>query len=78
MIADSLVPNSPSTASRRSPSPCTGEAFKCGICASYCPVQCIKTDNEGYYVPDYDYCKGCGICVNECPKKTISMQLEEK
>ena len=51
---------------------------KCGICASYCPVQCIKTDNEGYYVPDYDYCKGCGICVNECPKKTISMQLEEK
>ena len=26
MIADSLVPNSPSTASRRSPSPCTGEA----------------------------------------------------
>ena len=31
MIADSLVPNSPSTASRRSPSPCTGEAFTSSI-----------------------------------------------
>ena len=51
---------------------------KCGICATYCPVQCIHQDAEGYYVPDYDYCKGCGICVNECPKQTISMQLEEK
>lgn len=52
--------------------------IKCGICATYCPIQCIRPDAEGYYVPDYDYCKGCGICVNECPKKTISMQAEEK
>lgn len=52
--------------------------IKCGICATFCPLQCIKQDDEGYYVPNFDYCKGCGICVNECPKKAISMQLEEK
>lgn len=51
---------------------------KCGICATFCPLQCISKDAEGYYVPDFDYCKGCGICVNECPKDAISMQLEEK
>ena len=38
----------------------------------------IKQDAEGFYIPDYDYCKACGICINECPKKTISMQPEEK
>ncbi len=38
MIADSLVPNSPSTASRRSPSPCTEEAFACNFLHIYYQV----------------------------------------
>lgn len=54
------------------------KCVKCGICATYCPVQCIRPDGEGYFVPDYDYCKACGICLNECPKGAISMQPEEK
>lgn len=52
--------------------------IKCGICATYCPIQCISRDAEGYYTPDFDYCKACGVCMNECPKKAISMQPEKK
>lgn len=62
----------------RRPVVATENCVKCGICATFCPIQCIRPNADGYYLPDYDYCKGCGICVNECPKKAISMQLEEK
>ncbi|MGB9247111.1 MAG: 4Fe-4S binding protein, partial [Methanoregula sp.] len=35
-------------------------------------------DNEGFFDPDYAYCKGCGMCAEECPKKAIAMKQEEK
>jgi pyruvate ferredoxin oxidoreductase delta subunit len=47
----------------------------CGLCALYCPPQCMK-DMGTYFQPDFDYCKGCGICAAECPRKAITMQPE--
>ncbi len=56
----------------------TENCIKCGICAGFCPVQCIRPDENGYYLADLDYCKGCGVCAHECPKKVISMKLESE
>jgi len=33
---------------------------------------------DGFFVPDYNYCKGCGICADECPADAITMKQEEK
>jgi pyruvate ferredoxin oxidoreductase delta subunit len=37
----------------------------------------MKEGTDGYYHPDFDYCKGCGICANECPAHAIKMKAEE-
>jgi len=47
----------------------------CGLCAIYCPPQCMR-DKGGYYEPDLAWCKGCGICAHECPRKAITMISE--
>ncbi len=47
----------------------------CGLCALYCPPQCLK-DMGDHFSPDLDFCKGCGICAWECPRKAISMIAE--
>jgi pyruvate ferredoxin oxidoreductase delta subunit len=47
----------------------------CGLCALYCPPQCM-TDMGDHYEPNLAYCKGCGICANECPRQAISMVAE--
>lgn len=52
--------------------------IKCGICASFCPIQCISKNEDGYYLADLDYCKGCGVCAYECPKKAIRMMLDSE
>ena len=52
-------------------SKCSG----CGICALFCPPQCMIETGD-YYAPNLDFCKGCGICARECPRKAISMQPE--
>ena len=44
----------------------------CGLCALYCPPQCMK-DAGDCFTPDLAFCKGCGICASECPRKAISM-----
>ena len=53
MIAASLVPNSPSTASRRSPSPCTGEAFTRGICTLHYQRNSILFCLFGFGLPTH-------------------------
>ena len=47
----------------------------CGLCAIYCPPQCL-VDKGDHYEADLTWCKGCGICANECPKKAIIMVPE--
>ncbi|MGE4552424.1 MAG: pyruvate synthase subunit PorD [Desulfovibrionaceae bacterium] len=54
------------------------KCIKCGICAIYCPEFCITEQSDGFFRPNFDYCKGCGICSNECPKQAITMVMEEK
>ena len=47
----------------------------CGLCAIYCPPQCMK-DREDHYEANLDFCKGCGICAKECPKGAYTMVPE--
>jgi len=52
----------------------------CGICAAFCPRECIMLDDEG--VPtkvDSNRCTGCGWCELHCPDFAISVhQRNEK
>lgn len=54
------------------------KCIKCGMCELYCPEFCISEGKDGFFRPNFAYCKGCGICANECPKQAISMVMEEK
>ena len=47
----------------------------CGLCALYCPPQCMK-DLGDHYEANLAFCKGCGICATECPRKAITMVPE--
>ena len=47
----------------------------CGLCALYCPPQCMKVMSD-HFQPDLRFCKGCGICAKECPRKAIMMVAE--
>jgi pyruvate ferredoxin oxidoreductase delta subunit len=47
----------------------------CGICAMYCPPQCLVNKGD-HFEPNLEFCKGCGICAKECPRKAISMVPE--
>jgi pyruvate ferredoxin oxidoreductase delta subunit len=47
----------------------------CGLCALFCPPQCMR-DRGDHYEVDLAFCKGCGICATECPRKAISMVSE--
>jgi pyruvate ferredoxin oxidoreductase delta subunit len=48
------------------------------MCQTLCPEGCVHEDKEGFFDPDYTYCKGCGMCAEECPKDAIEMKQEEK
>ena len=50
----------------------------CGICAAFCPGECIALDDEG--VParvDSDRCTGCGWCELHCPDFAISVHRKD-
>ena len=47
----------------------------CGLCAIYCPPQCMR-DKGDYYEADLTWCKGCGICAYECPRDALAMVPE--
>jgi pyruvate ferredoxin oxidoreductase delta subunit len=54
------------------------KCIRCGKCWLNCPDACYTKDKDGFFVIDYDYCKGCLICEKECPVKCISHIVEEK
>jgi 2-oxoglutarate ferredoxin oxidoreductase subunit delta len=46
----------------------------CGICAAFCPRECIKLDDDGAPTNvDSDRCTGCGWCELHCPDFAISV-----
>ena len=57
---------------------CEIKCVECGICWMYCPEGCMVLTEDGFFVPDYDYCKGCGICAEVCPLGAITMEVELK
>jgi 2-oxoglutarate ferredoxin oxidoreductase subunit delta len=46
----------------------------CGICAAFCPRQCLGVDDEGVpVIVNSDRCTGCGWCELHCPDFAISV-----
>ncbi|OPY64786.1 MAG: Pyruvate synthase subunit PorD [Syntrophorhabdaceae bacterium PtaU1.Bin034] len=54
------------------------KCIKCGVCWMFCPDAAVIQKENGYFVADYNYCKGCGICSKECWPGAIAMTEEEK
>jgi pyruvate ferredoxin oxidoreductase delta subunit len=52
------------------------KCIQCGLCALYCPDNCILNKNGKRGKTDLEYCKGCGICAQVCPVKAIKMVKE--
>ncbi len=46
----------------------------CGICAAFCPRECIRLDEEGSPQVDCLKCTGCGWCELHCPDFAISVR----
>lgn len=47
----------------------------CGICAAFCPRECIGQDENGApVVADASRCSGCGWCELHCPDFAISVR----
>jgi 2-oxoglutarate ferredoxin oxidoreductase subunit delta len=52
-----------------------GWCKSCGICAAFCPRNCIKRDEDGApVVEDSSRCTGCGWCEVHCPDFAISVR----
>ncbi len=51
----------------------------CGICAAFCPRQCIEMDLDGTpHVVQPERCTGCGFCEVHCPDFAISVRPKKK
>jgi 2-oxoglutarate ferredoxin oxidoreductase subunit delta len=47
----------------------------CGICAAFCPRQCLSEDAEGNPVVDHaERCTGCRWCELHCPDFAICVR----
>jgi 2-oxoglutarate ferredoxin oxidoreductase subunit delta len=52
-----------------------GWCKSCGICAAFCPRDCLSLDSDGApVVADSSRCTGCGWCEMHCPDFAISVQ----
>ena len=52
-----------------------GWCKSCGICAAFCPRECIRLDEDGSpVVEDSSRCTGCGWCELHCPDFAISVR----
>ncbi|MCE5336221.1 MAG: 4Fe-4S binding protein [Desulfobacteraceae bacterium] len=50
----------------------------CGICAAFCPRECIGLDEEGSpFAEDSSRCTGCGWCELHCPDFAISVREKD-
>jgi 2-oxoglutarate ferredoxin oxidoreductase subunit delta len=50
----------------------------CGICAAFCPLECIALDDEGApTMVDSNRCSGCGWCELHCPDFAISVHRRD-
>lgn len=48
---------------------------KCGLCAAFCPRECLTLDKEGApQVTRPERCTGCGWCELHCPDFAISVR----
>jgi 2-oxoglutarate ferredoxin oxidoreductase subunit delta len=51
----------------------------CGICAAFCPRQCLGLDAEGHPVVEKsERCTGCRWCELHCPDFAICVREVEK
>lgn len=57
----------------------TGWCKGCGICAAFCPRQCIEMGEDGQPVVTHpERCTGCGFCEVHCPDFAISVRVRKK
>lgn len=57
----------------------TGWCKGCGICAAFCPRECIAMGEDGSpVVKDEQRCTGCGFCEIHCPDFAISVRPRKK
>jgi 2-oxoglutarate ferredoxin oxidoreductase subunit delta len=48
---------------------------KCGLCAAFCPRECLALNEEGApVVVKPERCTGCGWCELHCPDFAISVR----
>jgi 2-oxoglutarate ferredoxin oxidoreductase subunit delta len=48
---------------------------QCGLCAAFCPRECLALDEEGApVVVKPERCTGCGWCELHCPDFAISVR----
>lgn len=56
-----------------------GLCKRCGICAAFCPAECLARDEMGkIIVADETKCIGCRLCMIRCPDMAIEVTDKDK